>query len=189
MRRPEWRLLWLCLWSVCTPVACSLLSILGITLSIWILAAYFFKQKPGIILTKVVGYASAPQYCVCLYERVKRNNSRICVMPLRTLTGLTAPAQLSPGPPWPYPQCRTTCQSPWAISSCPNDATTAEAVSRAPQPCLARPWPLPSWSYLCACIPAQSWPSLGPRVLRDAHGWGCTGALSLPCHPGTGPGC
>lgn len=33
------------------------------------------------------------QYCICLYERVKHKNSRICIMSLRTLMGLTASHQ------------------------------------------------------------------------------------------------
>jgi len=37
---------------VCTPVVCALVGVLGLSLPIWILAIYLFKQKPEIILMK-----------------------------------------------------------------------------------------------------------------------------------------
>lgn len=40
---------------ICTPVVFALLGILSLSLPIWILAIYFFKQKPDIILMKATG--------------------------------------------------------------------------------------------------------------------------------------
>lgn len=122
MRCPEWRLLWQYLWNVCTPVICSLLGILGSTLSIWLFAMYFFQAEPRNNTNK--GYqtcreAFVLQSSICLYERGKHKNSRICVMTARTLTGLTAPAWLPPGPPPPCLWLRTPCQPPGPSAPAP----------------------------------------------------------------------
>ena len=107
-------------------------------------------------------------------------------MSLRTLTGLTAPARLSPGPPPPCPRPRTPCQPPGDVSPCPSDAT-AGLVSSSPQPCPARPWAPPSWAHLQALVPAQPRPVLVPREVPDAHGWGCPWSPQPTLPPWDGP--
>lgn len=98
---------------------------------------FFFKQNQKIILTKIVRYAETFLLFWAVSVCMKGGkNRRICVMAPRTLTGLTAPAWLSPGPPSLCLGLRTPYQPPRAISPCASNAT-GRLVSSCSQPCPA----------------------------------------------------
>jgi len=70
--------------------------------------------------------------------------------------------------------------TPGAVSPCPRDASTWLGF-RSPQPCPAQPWALPSCAHPQDHIPAWPWLFSISREVPDAQGWGCPGALQLPC--------
>lgn len=125
--------------------------------------------------------AFALQWCICLHESIKYKNSRICLVALRTLTGLTAPSGFNRAPHAahsPRPQ-----GSPRVV---PQQGRSPARHSP------ARPWVPELGSAAGPCLGLASahshpqgsapWPWLGLPLVPPA----CPATLScraLPCHP------
>lgn len=147
----------------CIPVICSLLGILGSILPTWIFARYFFQAKFRNNILKgcqICRDTFALLSSICLYERRKHKNRRICVMAPGTPIGLTAPAWLSPGPSPPCLQLRAPCHSP--EPSAPAPAMPQQGWC----PAAHKPWAPKSGTPLDLC--SQLVPGLSPALYPGA---------------------